>query len=66
MSRTAKAEELCSVRLPAGLKSRVMAASGQPFSRVVRFMCEAYVKAREAELASTRSTPDAEEQNRVG
>lgn len=38
------ADETVTVRLPAGLANRLRAASGQPFSRLVRYMCIALLE----------------------
>lgn len=34
----AHADETCTVRLPKGAKAQLMAATGQPFSRLLRFI----------------------------
>lgn len=42
------ADETVTVRLPAGVAQRLKAASGQPFSRLVRYMCMALLEQYEA------------------
>lgn len=38
------ADETVTVRLPKGVAQRLKAASGQPFSRLVRYMCIALLE----------------------
>ena len=53
----AKVEECCSVRLPVGVKAELVAATGQPFSRIVRFMCMNLLEQKRAERARTPPSP---------
>lgn len=45
------ADETVTVRLPKGVANRLKAASGQPFSRLVRYMCMALLEQYEAKGA---------------
>lgn len=53
MPGTSTADQTVTVRLPAGMRDRVVAATGQPFSRIVRFICTQIVQQREAEIAAS-------------
>jgi hypothetical protein len=44
------ADETVTVRLPAGMASRIRAATGQPFSTVVRWMCVQLLERKTSEI----------------
>jgi hypothetical protein len=49
---TATADETVTVRLPKGTRDRVVALTGQPFSRLVRHIVHEVIKREEAKLAA--------------
>lgn len=48
------ATDTVTVRLPQGMRDRVVALTGQPFSRIMRYMCTELIKAKETEIAKRR------------
>jgi hypothetical protein len=44
------------VRLPSGMRDELVAATGQPFSTIVRYMCMELVKRRRAERQAAATT----------
>lgn len=44
VDQSKRADETVTVRLPYGTADKMRAASGQPFSKLIRFMCLSYLE----------------------
>lgn len=61
---TSNADQCCTVRLPHGVRDQLVAATGQNFSTIVRFMCLELLKREKAKRAL--QTPKQELQTDIG
>lgn len=52
MPKSSNVDQCVTVRLPHGIRDELVAATGQPFSRIVRFMVMALLERKRAERAA--------------